>query len=635
MGGLLSQALNQYQQQGESSEPVQTFDDLYIAHATMHRTLLARVGRTDELWQVAKVQQRTLGEGTSWDRYSGRNQYQDYYYNAYNYQGQYGSEASGIDQAFQDADLKSSVLAALWYAGRTDLLSAALSSEGQRVPQQQWPVAGAAAAATGAVDEATNRRRQQSDQLMASEQASGVPDLGSSTRDPWRWYYGYSGNTQDAYLVRAALAAMVTDAYEQPENTSLIEGVPDQLWELALVDAALEQKLLDSEKSVGPGWGTTGMFQQLIHYHKARKNPQKVIELVERAYDPSGMTSCQQLPEYVWACYKARAFDKLDRVFDAALRMGSSLRNDVDVARIMALRTAGEDGAADEVESRLLAACVRDVPNPHRVDPYIAAAGLDESGMDDPSGRARWYSAQSKYRYSRRTNLANENLTSKAGIASIVGVRFDPRVTPEDFTVTALRAAYQRHGMHDRAAKLFDREIEESIEGVDRRKLLAGKAMEQRLAGKPSDAAKTLAEAEKMLRQEIAQRPQNTGLRIELVRMYMSKSYGQDYAKALEALAEARRIDPACDPGAAMAVRCLNRLNRHPEAVEAWRQAQRASHKAAFNASMDAPTIFYAALSAAATGDPENQELGRRLARQALYLYPTHSLAPQVQELIK
>src|SRR5262249_29621553 len=155
-------------------------------------------------------------------------------------------------------------------------------------------------------------RRKKAEALLASLESSDTPDLGSSTRDRWRWYYGYMNSGEDGQRIRGALMVMVTRDYEPPDNRSLITGQPDQLWELALLEPEIERKLLATEKSVGRGWGTTQTFQQLLHYYKAKENPKKIIEVVERAFEPDRITSCTNLDLYVAACFKEKAFDKLD-----------------------------------------------------------------------------------------------------------------------------------------------------------------------------------------------------------------------------------------------------------------------------------------------------------------------------------
>jgi cytochrome c-type biogenesis protein CcmH/NrfG len=162
--------------------------------------------------------------------------------------------------------------------------------------------------------------------------------------------------------------------------------------------------------------------------------------------------------------------------------------------------------------------------------------------------------------------------------------------------------------------------------------LLTAMAMELHLAKKAKETNQTVSALEAIIRDEVKQRPADAAPLIELARLYMSEPYGKDYAKAAEALAIARRIDPACDPSGALAVHCLYKLNRHREALDAWRTAQRAGGPNAHAGCYGAPTLFYAALAASGAGE---KELGQSLARQAVHMYPSHALAVQTRELIK
>jgi tetratricopeptide (TPR) repeat protein len=241
------------------------------------------------------------------------------------------------------------------------------------------------------------------------------------------------------------------------------------------------------------------------------------------------------------------------------------------------------------------------------------------------------YRYYGRYGYDGQPIVLRSELPTILEVAQTLGVRYDPKSRPEDTSLAEVRRAYERHGMHARAAAILDRELAETPEPGERKRLLSAKADELLLAGKPKDAAQTVSVHESALKQEIKDRPGQAGPWIALAHVYLSRAAGENYEKAAEALSQARKIDPSCDNSGALSVLCLYKLGRAREALEAWRGAQRADENAHAGC-YSAPTVFYAALAANGAGE---KELATTLAREALYRYPTHSLAAQVQELTK
>jgi tetratricopeptide (TPR) repeat protein len=631
-GNQLSEALSQ--SQGRAA--VHLYEPMYTAYQKLNRSLLARAGKAEELRVVAKRQGRSLSDDQEYNRYNRYGQY----YNQYSAYARYAER--GSDQSFQGTDWQTVVRQSLWNAGRADLLSAEYKELGPRVGRPEWGVVASVAAATGEADAAKQWRLKRAEALLASLEASDTPDLGSSTRDPWRWYYGYSSAAQDVDRIRQALMVTVTDDYQRPENKSLLQGEADQLWELAIIEPSIEKKLLEAEKGVGRGWGTTRTFQQLLPYYKAKGDSKKIIELVERAYETDRITSCPLLDQYVWACYREKAFDKLDNVFAAAMRVGSTMRNDVDIARVMALRGAGKDAQADEIESRLLASVVHETPNKHRLradlvqDVSIPSAGYDYSyeGFMSPMPIGMYGGRNSYWRNgsSRRYVQPGTDFSTIVEVASALGVRYDSSVRPENVTVAALRSAYQRQGMHARAAALLDREIPETPDIQDRMPLMSAKATELFLAKKTKEATQAATELETALRNQVKSQPGDADPLIDLARLYMSDAYGQNWAKASEALGAALKIDPSRDAAKSLAVHSFYKQKKFAEALGMWRSAQRGAGQNVRASCYSAPTLFYAALSAGGAGD---KDLGQSLARQAVFMYPTHALVAQTQELTR
>ncbi len=634
-GNQLSEVLSQSQE----SAAVHLYDPMYTAYQKLNRILLARAGKADELRQLAKRQERSLSDDQDYNRYNQYNQYNRYaqFNNAYNAYSRYSMyNQRGADQSFPATDWQAVVRQSLWNAGKPDLLSAEYKELGLRVARPEWGVIASVSAATGQEDAARQWRLKRAEALLASLEASDTPDLGSSTRDPWRWYYGYSSAAQDVNRIRQALMVTVTDDYQRPENKTLVQGEADQLWELAIIEPSIEKRLLEAEKGVGRGWGTTRTFQQLLPYYKAKGDSKKIIELVERAYETDRITSCPLLDDYVWACYREKAFDKLDNVFTAAMRVGSTMRNDVDIARVMALRSAGQDAQADEIESRLLASVVHETPNKHRLRPDLVQDVVISSPGDDDGSEfmspmlLRQYGWRNGY--SRRYVQPGTDFPTIVEVANALGVRYDSSVRPENVTIAALRGAYQRHGMHARAAALLDREISEAPDIQDRTSLMSSKVTELFLAKKTKEATQAATELETALRSQVKNQPGDADPLIDLARLYMSDAYGQNWAKASDALGAALKIDPSRDAVKSLAVHSLYKQKKFREALDMWRGAQRGAGQNVQASCYSAPTLFYAALSASGAGD---KELGQSLARQAVFMYPTHALVAQAQELTR
>ena len=637
MAGAAGGQMWQGMEHSQGPQGVQTYGTLWQVYGGHACELLARMGKADELRTAMKAMQRRMEGGGYSDEYS--------YSYSYSYSSRYAgfggipymrssySYRDPYDQ--QGGDWQSSVRSLLWQCGHAELTHQAYATLAARTPQEEWGTAGAAAAAIGKGEDAAAWRSKLANALFASLLSADTPDLGSSTRDPWRWYYGSSNAAQELWRIRAALRTPVWDEEEPPAIP--VRGEVDQLWELALLDPAVAARFEALEQSVGQGWGGTRTFQQLLAYAMARKDAAKVIALIEKAYEPDKIISSEQLTYYVWACYKTKAFDKLEAVLAKAEKSSSTMKNDVDLARLVMLRKLGKAAEADALEQKLLAQCVKERPNTRRLKPELT---MNIDGEDGRQARRAWMSYgssammyryggyQYNYNYGRYYGGGMYDAPTIPVLANLIGVRFDARVREEDLTLDELRSAYYSHGLWTDAARLFDKEMAEETDPKAKEHLLASKAYALHRAGKKAEAHQTAAAQEQLLLAQIKERPADASLRSQLADLYMSKQYGEDYAKALDAVMTARRLDPTCDQNGAIAVHCLYKLNRHAEALEAWRAAQRVAGEEAY----DAPTIYYAALAAGKAGD---KALGERLARQALYTNPGDKLAAEAQGLIK
>lgn len=627
---------------------IQTYDALFNAQQEAQRALVARVESCDATLELMRRQERLL----SGDRDSGsEDRYSAYSYSAsasalqQRWSSGYTRSYAGNSDAFGNStDRRTLVRRLLWNAGRIDLLDAEYAALGARVREQEWNLAGAAAAAMGRLDEAVGWRARKMEAAMAALLAADVPTLGSSDSDRWSWYYRFRNSSQESAKIRAALQVTITDAYWGPDGKSVIQGEANEAWELAIIDPSAETQLLACESRLGTGWGSTGTFRQVMYYYKAREDAKKVLALIEKAFTPDQLVSCPHASLYVWACFKEKAWGKLSAFLDAAEKYDSTLKNEVDIARLVALRAAGEDQQAEALESRLLAACVREPANKSRVSERLAGGGA-VWGSPNWGGRSwgsyasyampyRSYRSSNSYSYrsSGESIVPASELATVPEFAEQLGVRFDRKVRVEDVQIASIRAAYQRHGMHERAAQLIDLELAQAESSAARRSVISMKARELYLAKKASEAERVVGELETMLKQAAADQPGRAQPWAELAELYLSEEGGLKYAMAEEAIAKARRLDSSDHSFVALNVRCLYKQGKAREALAAWQAARRGTDDGGYSPVNDPPTIFYAALSASAAGE---KELGAQLARQAVYMYPTHVLASQVQELLK
>lgn|GEM_PF-3036859 len=630
MGGQMWQGL---EGRGRSRPPVQTYAQLWATYARHAQDLLAREGDAEKLRGLARLHARTLGGSGNQDEYA--------YYQQMTRYASMGLPAPNWGQRRgSGGNWRAEVRQSLWECGHFDALQKEYETLGARTTREEWTRAGSVAAAAGKVDQAQQWRARLAESVVATLQASDTPDLGSSTRDPWRWYYGSSNSAQELMRVRSALrASAIEHEVEDQQEFALRDGA-DSLWELAMVDPAVEQRLLALAKDVGPGWGTTRTFGQLLAYFQVKRDHKKVIELIEKAYEPDKLLTSQQLSQYVQACYRDKAFDKLEKVLADAERTGSTMKKDVTLSRLVILRLTGKSAEADALETKLLGLCVTEPRTSHRLPEDLAEASAQwQGGYDYPqiyeSARSLAYGgAYPSYAYGQYYNddyqwrqpMSDQETIS--GLAQAIGVRFDPKVREEDLTLTEVREAYLQHGLWLDGVRLLDKELPELTDPRDTRPLLHWKAYAQRRAGKAAEAQQTAAALEKILLDRIKAAPGDADRHVELAQWYLSKEWGEDFAKAFQAVQAAKLLNPGCDQDGGLTVHCLYKLNRHKEAVEAWKAAALTSGEAAYKS----PIIYYAALSADQAGD---KELGARLARLALYTSPGHKLAAKAQELIK
>jgi tetratricopeptide (TPR) repeat protein len=629
--------LSQVGEQMGQRESLVTYDALWGAHQKLHRALLARAGDVGRLRALVRDQARTLSE--SQNPYGSSR-------SSYSYYGGYpggfspamgramGYYNGGEDRDEGNADWGSTLRRTLWEAGSLGALHAEYESLGQRVPAEEQPIRNEAAAATGQDAAATALRRARAEGMLAKLRATDVPDLGASGQDSWRWYwYGYGGNGDEAVQhLGAALRTQTDDDPENPDVSGRVHGEGDSLSDLALADPEVERMLVRLTGEIGPGWGSARSLAELVGFYRARRDPQKVIELLERTNTPEEMTRSPLVESYAWACFKTHAADKLESVLVAAAKAGPALENEVAIARLVLLRQAGQDAQATEMESALLAKCRRQTPNPHRPAAIlIARARTEDGGWSEQWASAgpwgsrtqRWYPPG----YNGQDRIALGDLSTITELAAGLGVRYESGSAERGATVEAVRRAYSGHGLHAHAARLLDREIADALTPEQTFELGLEKASELLRAGNEEAAHQTARELESALSAELKHSTDQGEIQWRLGRLYMSRAFGPNYSKALEAVEAARTIDPAYDPLRIQSIRCLYELAKYREAWDAWRLGSRV----ASGETLQEPTVFYASLSASKSGQ---KEAGKALARRALYRYPDSPLAKKAREIL-
>lgn len=644
LGGAMGQQMSQMIDGGGRGSAAVTYDELWKSHQIMRRSLLARAGQKDQLAGLIRDQARSLDSG--YGSY-GDDDYGAYYQQFGGRSGGYARGGFGGEPIDVHGDWRSQTRQYLARAGQFDVVDAEYATLAARTPTEERSLAGEAAAAVGRAQDAAAFRRSRADVLLASLQASDTPDIGGSAADPWRWYwygYGSGAGNEDVMKLRQGLRVDSTDPMIDGRPAPLFYGEPGQLWEIALVDPDVEKRLLACEDLIGPGWGSSRTLAELVQFHRARKSADKVVALIEKSSDLEQILRSDQLHNYLWGCFRTRDAGRINALLAKAERAGENVRNDLDVARLVVLRISDKGREADEFESKLLARCVDELPNPHPIDPdLIVSAPMSQFSDDFDAAEmavsfSRMFSAQmgSSYNsgygyqawqgYSQDRQLVSE-LADLPDLAQSLGVAYQRRVGQDDLTLADIREAYRRHGLYGDALRILDRELASAPTSREKQMLLAVKANAQARAGQKAEARQTAQEFEALLSKDLEKSPNDASTLLRLARLYASEAWGRDYAKAYETLTQARKSDPACDRNGQLTVNCLYRLGRHKEAFEAWRLSARQNELQAY----EEPMIYYASLSALRAGE---EAAGRTLARQALYRYPTSTLAQETRELI-
>jgi tetratricopeptide (TPR) repeat protein len=620
--------------------PVLTYQPLWQSHTDLLRSQLARAGKTDDLRDLARLQARASSssseDDSSYASYAYAGGFTSYSSPSYGRRSNVASENAGTDWA-------RTLRRNLWSTGRLDLLLREYESlPSPPVGELAWYEECLAAA--GKLDDAAAARKRRAAAMLADLRAADLPDLGASTQRS-RWYWqSDDASARTVAAVRAALWAAPSDDPEDPDR-SRGPSSPTSLAALALADPQIERALLACADAVGPGWLSTRTVQELITFHRARNQPQRVLELIERSAGTGGVDQILRSPRlepYVWACWKTKSFDKLAGVLSASEKFGESVQRDVLLARLMLARASGDTDRAATLESDFLRRA-----RPPRTSPLAASRSLVDglSGTEGPTAQRTpdldpldpfTYAGASRTRRGAGASPGRQgsllpDFARPADLAAVLDVRFDMPDSADDYAVGVLRQYYERHGLFADAARLLEQEAAQAPGDRFRADLALRRAVLLQRAGQRDAARAAALYLEQSLLKAIEAAPTLVEPRLTLVELYRSKAYGPDHDKALAALSAARLRNPACDRSGRLAVHSLHTLGRHKDAWEAWRGGERSAAASGGDFAGE-PTMFYAGLSALQCGEAD---AGRALLRRAVFEFPSSPLAPKAREAMQ
>jgi tetratricopeptide (TPR) repeat protein len=216
-----------------------------------------------------------------------------------------------------------------------------------------------------------------------------------------------------------------------------------------------------------------------------------------------------------------------------------------------------------------------------------------------------------------------ERLETAGELADSLGIRYDRR--PQKVSVTAIRTAYEAHGLFEDAARLLDIELSaEDLTTEERSALLVAKAKALNGGAAPAPGSGALEEARSILSEAMAQNPVDRALREQLAGLYEADDFA---APRLNVIEESRTLDLAYDASGRERGRALYELGRYDES---WRTYRDAVARGRFDVS-DVANLYRAGLAAVRAGDTER---GNVLLRRALWRDPLHEMADEARELI-
>ena len=622
-GSMINQLLESVAQEQEPDRRL--IEELWKAHHILQSTLLLRAGRFEALTEHLKTQ-AALAHAQDAAGTSENDNYRSYRSILGRYSRYYNYSQNDRDMEFPD-DWRSALHERLVRARRAERLTEEAERLGLRQPFEEWLTAAAAFAAQDRADEAARRLEQYNEADFANMIGTDLPRQ-EGEEEQYSWWWGwYSNDSQQVQRWRRALAASpMPEPEDDEEDRAQGDAVGDSIAERALVNPDVAARLEAAARIAGLGWAETRTVAEYIRYCWLRRDPAAILELLERVCDFDPLTQSDHLSDYLQAAYTLHDAERVEKVLNAALACSSALENDVLLVRLALLRECGRGAEADALEQELVRRCVDEIPNPAEFEaPFLAALHIQSQDAS-----FRWQSYSSYRRYRQHWIDPSFALTTMADMAESAGVRCERRVDEKDLTLAKLRETYSRHHLWTDAVRILDLELSRpDVQGNPRLRatLLNSKIGYLARAGDQAGAVSVAAKLEKDWRQQALAAPCDPRPYTEMVGLFCSKRLGPDYAKALDCIRTARRLNPCYDESGTLEADCLFKLGRYEEAWSLYEAAQSRA------AGLDGIEILYqAGIAAAKTG---HLDAARPLLREACWRNPKHELAAQAREWVK
>ncbi|NLE59101.1 MAG: tetratricopeptide repeat protein, partial [Planctomycetes bacterium] len=440
---------------GESaSDRAVNYDPLWRAHQHLARTLLAEAGQAKEYAALAEAQSHLAPPDNSrLQQY--RCSRRRYSYNSYQYD-RYYDRGEGFD-----ADWPQAVRRMMYEHFLFLPLAQEFDQEGPRLSPGYWRQAAEVYASLGRDQDARQWRRRELEAKFAELQAAGPRLMSEYDAYRWRWGGYESRETERVRSLRWSLRVNLLrpDPEAEPKEEQWPRGLPpDDLWSWALTDPAVEARLLALGQALGPGWENSGVLGQLIAYHDYRREPVKIVELIERVVQGEDLTRSQQLGAYLRACYEAKDYARIEKVLNDVQARSPAIAHTVAMARLVLLRHQGRTADADAIEATLIKCCRHDKYAPLRPDPRLIADS-ESLGPTSPSWEP-WQYPRDYWRYRRYWGGGGYvNLDRMDMLASLLGVPYTQAEGPDPIRLSDLRETYRNAGLYRDAVRILEREL--------------------------------------------------------------------------------------------------------------------------------------------------------------------------------
>ncbi len=507
-------------------------------------------------------------------------------------------------------------------------LLAELEKLDTRVPSNEWTALSEALAAVGRAEDAQAWRRRAANAALTDLLAGDVPQIGLADDYRWRWYQ--PGDPNERQRLRNALQIEVAPP-DDDEHGPWLSHRPRTPADHARLDEAMQKRLLERGNSVEPGFADSQTVTYVIEVYRAARQPKSIIALLERLLEFDALLRSQRLDAYLQASVDARDFDRAHKVLAAIEQLDSALEPEIKLARLVLLRLAGQSAEAEALERDLVARAQHESINPSRPDEK-----LTDGPAPDPTPAFRrfrqrsaaqgtWVRAGSSWRW-RSSGQSLDGLSTIAGVAQALSVPYTADVEWHDLTVQRLAETYARCRIFDHAVRVLDQYLAgdaASMTPRERTQALTRRANWLERAGQKEQARRAAEEIERFWLAESKANPADAAPAGQLVSLYLSKAYGRDYAKALEALPAASRLNPAIDEYGLIEARCLYELGRYNEA---WARYQAALVQ---GAELTVDHLYRAGLAGRRAGEDQRST---EVLRVALWRAPQHPFASAAEE---